>query len=383
MVRAAGFTLSLYPWTYNAQYDGTVWQERYVDKSVPGAEAEDNEGQQAQPVSGMVPATVPKSERTNGVSTLGRNSFPELPLVNYTSQYGLGCFEGMKAFPQRDGSLKLFRPDLNALRFRESMEGIQMPGFPTNLFLQAVREVARRNKALGCTPTYDTAWEKDNFQRADSVYIRPFSWAEGGIGVNLSSRPFVIIIATSVGSYFDPDASSKAVTTDMVRATNKGTGWIKCAANYVIPTLAKKQAIDQGYMEVIFLDYKEERYLEEGSSCNIFCLLKNGVLVTPALEKRILDGITRRSTMHLARALGLKVEERRISIEEAMSETQECFVTGTAAGITFIESITHKGTSAVFNQGRMGELTQSLMHKLKGIQYGALEDTYDWMVAIE
>lgn len=364
---ATGFTLSLYPWTYSAQYtQGGTWKENYTEKPHGKAEEEDSLSAHEQAALGSQ-----------------RNSFPELPLINYTSQYGLGCFEGLKAFPQKDGSLKLFRPDLNARRFRESMVGLKMPPFPDERFIQAVQQVVLRNSALEFRPEYDLGWEGDNFLSAHSVYIRPFSWAEGGIGLNLSHYPFVVVITTPVGSYFDPDSKSMAITTDMVRSTDKGTGWIKCMANYVIPILAKRQAIADGYMEAIFLDHREGRYIEEGSSCNIFFLLKSGRLITPELEGRILNGVNRRSVMQLAKDLGVIVEERRISIEEAMSEAQECFVTGTAAGVSFIESITHGKQISIFNKGKMGDLTRNLLYTLKGIQYGAVEDRYGWMFALD
>jgi branched-chain amino acid aminotransferase len=150
----------------------------------------------------------------------------------------------------------------------------------------------------------------------------------------------------------------------------------------VIPILAKKAAIAQGYMEAIFLDPKEQTYVEEGSSCNIFFLLKDGTLVTPAITDRVLDGVNRRSVKVLAADLGVKVEERPISIHEAMDKATECFVTGTAAGVSFIESVTHGGKTAVFNKGKMGELTTRLLVKLKGIQYGTEPDTHNWMVPV-
>ncbi len=363
----AGFTLSLYPWTYTAQFTGNAagnkaWEEQYIEK--PHLSPAEEAGLDA---------------NSQNQFRQRRNSFPEMPFVNYTSQYGLGCFEGLKGFPQKDGSIRIFRPDLNAKRFRESMAGLHLPEFPEELFLRAVKEILRRNNELGFKPAYNAEWERSNFLSAESIYIRPFTWAEGGIGLNLSHNPSVVIITTPVGSYFDPHANSRAITTEMIRSTDKGTGWIKCTANYVIPIIAKMQAIAEGYMESIFLDYREQRYVEEGSSCNIFFLLKNGTLVTPELEQRILNGINRRSIMQLAKDVGITVEERRISIDEVLSDTQESFVTGTAAGVSFLESITHKGKTAVFNGGKMGELTRELLHTLKGIQYGAIEDRYGWM----
>jgi branched-chain amino acid aminotransferase len=184
-----------------------------------------------------------------------------------------------------------------------------------------------------------------------------------------------------VGSYFEP-GNSKAVVTDKVRAFKGGTGWIKCDANYVVPILAKKEAEMKGYMEVIFLDAEKKTFLEEGSSSNIFVLLKDGTLVTPELGDTILPGITRGSILQLAQDMGIKTEERKISIEEAMEEGRECFVSGTAAGLSYLESITYKDKTAVFNDGKMGEVSRQLLVTLKGIQYGKVEDRHGWMYTV-
>jgi len=161
-----------------------------------------------------------------------------------------------------------------------------------------------------------------------------------------------------------------------------GTGWIKCNANYVTPILAKKEAEAEGHMEAIFLDAVEHRFIEEGSSCNIFFRMQNGSLVTPDLQDTILPGITRKSVLTLAEDMGIETEERRIAIDEALRDATEVFVTGTAAGIAYIESITHQDKTVVYSGGEMGELTRTLLHKLKGIQYGAEPDTHDWMLSV-
>ncbi len=136
---------------------------------------------------------------------------------------------------------------------------------------------------------YDPEWAADDFVRGSAVYIRPFTFAEPGIGVGISRLPWVIIVTTPVGSYFKP-GNSKAVTTKRVRANPGGTGWIKADSNYVTSALAKKEAETAGYMEAVFLDAKEHSYFEEGSSCNIFFVMKDGALVTPSLEDTILPG---------------------------------------------------------------------------------------------
>jgi len=363
---ASGFTLAMYPWVYEARYEGDGrWGEEYVEKPHRSPREE---------------AALGEAERRELLAR--RNSFPELPLVNYTTQYGLGCFEGLKALPQKDGALRVFRPDRNGARMARSMEGLRMPPFPEERFVRAVLEVVRRNRDLGFAPEYDPDWEKDDFLRGTAVYIRPFTYAEPGIGLGLSSYPWVVVVTTPVGSYFDPDARSKAITTHRIRATSGGTGWIKCNANYVVPIIAKKEANEQGYMEAIFLDAAEKRYVEEGSSCNIFFLLDDDTLVTPNLEDTILPGINRESVLTLAADMNVKTEERRITIDEVLDRAREAFVTGTAAGVSHIESITHGESTAVFNGGEIGPLTRELRKTLRGIQYGAIEDTHGWLYEV-
>ena len=360
---AKGFSLEMCPWVYRAQYhEGGSWSEEYVEKPhrTPAEEKR-----------------LSDTERTKLL--LARNSFPDLPLVNYTTQYGMGCFEGLKAFPQTDGSLKLFRPDQNGRRFESSMKGLRMPGFPPEKFTEAVRRVSGRNKALGFVPSYDPAWAKDDFVAGHSLYLRPFTYAEPGIGVGISRQPWVIVIATPVGTYFKP-STSRAVTSRRVRANPGGTGWIKADSNYVTSALAKREAEDAGYAEAIFLDAKEHRYFEEGSSSNIFFVLRGTVLVTPSLEDTILPGITRATVIQLAREHGVRTEERRVTVEEVFADGVECFVSGTAAGVTFFESLTHEGRTKVFGDGRMGEVSRYLLKTLKGIQYGAIRDAHGWMM---
>jgi branched-chain amino acid aminotransferase len=359
---AKGFTLEIYPWVYRAQYqEKGAWKESFMEQPHGSPEEEQAMG-----------------EEQRNTLLIRRNLFSDLPLVNYTTQYGMGCFEGLKAFPQPDGSLKLFRPDENGKRFETSMKGLYMPPYPAATFLSAVRTIVGKNKSAGFFPMYDPEWEKDDFQSGSAMYVRPFSYSEGGIGVGISKKPWVIIVTTPVGAYFKP-GQAKAVTTKRIRATPGGTGWIKTDANYVTSALAKKEAEDQGYMEALFLDARDHRYFEEGSSCNIFFVLRDKTVVTPNLEDTVLPGITRKTALVLAREQGLKTEERRISIDEVFSNAREAFVTGTAAGITHFDSITHEGRTVTFGGGDMGEITRTLLKTLKGTQYGALPDTHGWM----
>jgi branched-chain amino acid aminotransferase len=358
------FSLSSYPVVYRGKYGKKGWKGGYIEKPHLQPEEEEN---------------LKTREREALVES--RNLYDDMPLVNYSTQYGLSCFEGLKALPQKDGGLAIFRPDRNAARFYKSMEGLYMPPFPEEAFIKACVETVKRNAKLGFRPEYKKSWEQDSYMTADSVYIRPFSYAEGGIGVNVCHEPWVMVINTPVSAYFTA-GTSDAVVTERIRATPKGTGWIKAASNYVIAALAKHEALEKGYMECVFLDATDHKYVEEGSSCNIFFYLKSGKLVTPALGDTILPGITRSSIIELAQDLKVRVMERKISIEEVLGETQECFVSGTAAGATPITSLTYRRKKAVFNKGKTGEFTAEIRDTLKGIQYGALPDTKGWLLRV-
>ena len=358
------FGLAAYPVSFRAKYKNGAWKQEYLEKGLIAPEAE---------------ARLSHEEREN--LNTERNSYPDMPLVSYTSQYANAVFEGLKAFPRKGGGLAIFRPDRNAARFARSMKGLYMPPFPEKTFVQACLETVVRNAAKGFTLQYDPAWEKDTFLTAGGVYIRPFTYSEGGIGVSVCHEPWVLIICSPVTGYFTPGLSG-AVVSDRIRATPNGTGALKVASNYVISALAKHEAAEQGFMECIYLDAVERKYVEEGSSSNIFFYLKSGELVTPELNDTILPGITRESILTLAGEEGIKTSERKITIDEALSEARECFVSGTAAAATPIHSITYKGKKAVFNEGKDGELTLHILRTLKSIQYGVLPDTRGWMVPV-
>ena len=358
------FTLSIYPWLHQARYTGEGWVEQFIEQD----------------------HLTPREEAALGKDewdalAARRNSLPGLPIVNYTTQYGLGCFEGIKAFPQPDGSLKLFRPRRNCARMAFSMEGLRMPAIDETMLLGAITETVRRNKELGFTPSYSDAWEKDVWESADTVYVRPFTFSEPGVGVNLSIKPWVITVCTTVSSYFPPGRSN-AVTSRRIRATPGGTGRIKAAANYVISMLAKSEAQDEGYMEAIFLDAENRENIEEGSSCNFFALFPNNRLVTPPLKDTVLAGITRESVITMAEGRGLTVEEDDLSIHRVLDEAVECFVTGTAAGVIPLGALTHKGRTSNFQSLEPDSLSNALLGELKGIQFGAIEDRYGWMLGV-
>ena len=358
------FSLNCYPVMYRAQHKQGQWNGEYLEKphETPSSEA-----------------SMPDNQRDELAAS--RNFFDDMPFVNATTQYGLSCFEGMKALPQKDGGLAIFRPDRNAERFFNSMNGLYMHPFPQDTFIKASIETVKRNAALGFRPQFKPEWEKDSFMTAQSIYMRPFTYTESGIDLSVSKETWVVIATTPVGSFF-PASNAGAVVTERIRATPKGTGWIKAASNYVSSILAKHEAQKSGFVECIFLDSVHHKYIEECSSCNILFYLKSGKLVSPELGDTILPGITRASILELARDGGTETEERKISIEEVLDDTKECFVCGTAVGVSPLTSITYKGKQVVFNGGKTGEFTTSMRNTLKGIQYGTIPDTKGWLTRV-
>ncbi|MGI5058349.1 aminotransferase class IV [Treponema pectinovorum] len=359
------FALNLYPITYMAKYNPQTknWDEQWLESDkIPHDEL------------------MAMSEDERKVILDKRNQMGT-PSVSYTSQYAYSCFEGMKGFPTKDGGVAIFRPEENAKRFYNSMKGMYCPPFPVEMYVKASVEFVKKNAELGYVPKYNPEWEKTDFANAESIYIRPFMNSEGAIGVGCAQQPCVIICATTVSAYFKAGLDG-AVITERIRATPHGTGYIKCASNYVISALAKKEAEEKGFVECVYLDAVHRKYFQEGSSCNIFFVLKDKTIVTPELSDTILPGITRKSVIVLAKEKGYKVEERQISVKEVQKKAIECFVTGTAAGISPMSSITDlKGKKTDFGSG-FGPVAKELQHELKGRQYGAIADPNNWNTVV-
>ncbi len=361
------FALNLYPVTYMATYNPETqkWDEKWLE------------------IDNVTYDDLMAMSESDRKAVLDKRNQMGIPTVSYTSQYGYGCFEGMKGFPTKDGGVAIFRPEENARRFNNSMKGMYCPAFPPEQFVKASVEFVKRNAALGYVPKYNDEWEKTGYADAESIYMRPFMNSEGAIGVGCSQQPYVVICATTVSAYFKKGLDG-AVITDRIRATPHGTGYIKCASNYVMSALAKHEAEEKGYIECVYLDAVEHKYFQEGSSCNIFFVLKDGTLVTPELGDTILPGITRKSIIALAREQGMKVEERPVSVKEVQKNAVEFFVTGTAAGISPMSSLTDlEGNKTTFKDGTQeGTVAYKLQRLLKGRQYGLIEDPNNWNTVV-
>ncbi len=363
----SGFSFNPYPFRYSAKYkdnnNAAVWEEHFTELPNKGSEEH----------------MVSEQEKLDLIHK--RSEAGAFPLVNYSTQYALGCFEGLKAYPQEDGALALFRPDRNAKRFTASMQALYMPPFETHMFIDATRQLLSLSRSKGFFPQYDATWKDSHFSTATAVYIRPFTYPEGGIGLNISKYPWVIMYATEVGKYLDTRTQHSLIVSEKIRATPNGTGWIKCNSNYVISILAKQEAKNKGYTEPLFLDVSRS-YVEECASCNVFFVLNDNTIVTPELGDTILPGITRDSIICIAKDMGFVVDERKISIEEVMSNAKECFATGTAVGVEYFGTLHYNGTSVQFGDGTIGEISHILQSTLKKIQYGLLEDKHNWLTLV-
>ena len=287
--------------------------------------------------------------------------------------YAQGIFEGMKAFIQPDGSIAVFRPEENWARMNRSAERMCIPQFPADVAEEGLEELLKLEKDW--IPT----------KPGTALYIRPTIVATRVmLGVHASTEYLFFIILSPVGSYYAHGLEpTKLLVEDFyVRSAIGGTGEAKCLGNYAASMKAGEEAEKKGFDQVLWLDAKDKKYVEEVGSMNMFFVI-NGEVVTPALVGSILPGITRKSCLQVLRDKGYPVSERRISIDEVIEASKngtldEAFGTGTAAVISPVGLIRYQDEDYVINGGKMGEVTKMLYDTITGIQYGKLEDVYGW-----
>jgi branched-chain amino acid aminotransferase len=291
-----------------------------------------------------------------------------------TLHYGQSVFEGLKAFRAKDGGINIFRPDKHVERMKHSCERLCIPKVDTETFMGGIDALVK----------LDEKWIPR--QRGSSLYIRPLIFAtEDYIGVRVSETYSLIIMTGPVAAYYKEGFNPVKLMTsgDYVRAVRGGLGEAKTAANYAASLRPGEVAKRKGYAQVIWLDGVEGKWIDEVGTMNI-CFVKDGALVTPPLEGTILPGVTRDSVLQLARHWGIKVEERRISIDEVVSSIKdgsmtEVFGTGTAAVISPVGEIFHKGETLRINDFKTGPLAQRLYDEITGIQYGEKKDLFGWV----
>ena len=296
-----------------------------------------------------------------------------------TLHYGQSVFEGLKAFRAKNGGFNVFRPDKHAERMWHSSDRLCIPRVDKDVFIGAVDALVK----------LDHQWIPST--KGTSLYIRPLTFAtEDYIGVRVSEKYSFYIMTGPVGAYYKEGFNPVRLMTsgEFVRAVRGGLGEAKTAANYAASLLPAYEAKKKGYAQVIWLDGIEEKYIDEVGTMNI-CFIKDGKLITPPLEGgTILAGVTRDSVLHLARHWGMKVEERRITIDEVMASVKdgsmtEIFGTGTAAVISPVGEIFHKGDTVIINKNKIGPMAQKLFDEISGIQYGERPDIFGWVRHIE
>ncbi|MBP1325599.1 branched-chain amino acid aminotransferase [Leucobacter exalbidus] len=292
--------------------------------------------------------------------------------------YGQEIFEGLKAYRRADGSIVTFRPEANARRLNQSATRLALPEIPEDLFVQAVHELV----------TADRDWVPSGFDQ--SLYLRPFMIAdESFLGVRAAQRARFMVIASPAGPYFSGGVKPVSIwlSQTLARAGHGGTGAAKCGGNYAASLAPQNEAAENGCQQVLFTDTATEDTIDELGGMNMFLVRADGTLLTPKLNGNILDGITRRSLIQLAKDRGHSVEERAVTVSEwragvADGSIIEAFACGTAAVITPIGQLKSTDFTIDFGDKAPGELTMSLREELTGIQTGAREDRHNWLDVI-
>ncbi len=288
--------------------------------------------------------------------------------------YAQEVFEGLKAYLRPDGKVQLFRPEKNIERMNNTNDRLCIPRLDPNDALQAIKAIVDVDRDW--IPTLS----------GTSLYIRPFIIAtDEQVGVHPSHTYMFIIILSPVGSYYPQGINPVKIfiEKEYTRAVKGGTGRAKAGGNYAASLIGQKKAESLGYAQVLWLDGIEHKYIDEVGAMNVFFKI-NGEIITPSLDEgTILPGVTRDSCIALLKDWGYKVTERKLSVEELASAAaegllEEAFGTGTAAVISPIGELNNDGNIIIVNEGKIGEVSQKLYDTLTDIQWGRIEDIYNW-----
>lgn len=287
--------------------------------------------------------------------------------------YGQQCFEGLKAYRTKDGKIQIFRPDQNAKRMNNTNKRILMPQIPEEKFVDACIQVVKANEAY--FPPYGTG---------ATLYLRPFMIGVGDtIGVKPAQEYIFSVFCIPVGPYFKGGLSPvNFATTDFDRAAPYGTGGAKVGGNYAASLQPHEIAAKNGFADCIYLDPATHTKIEEVGAANFFGITKDNKFVTPK-SPSILPSITKYSLIHIAKEyLKMQVEERDVFIDD-IDEFKETGACGTAAVITPIGGIEHKGKLHVFHsETEVGPVTKKLYEILCGIQFGEIDAPDGWIVTV-
>lgn len=260
----------------------------------------------------------------------------------------------------------------------KSARRLALPEIPAEYFLGAIRELVAADKEW--VPSGD----------GEALYLRPFMIAtEAFLGVRAAREVSFRVIASPAGNYFGGELKpiSIWISREYARAGRGGTGAAKCGGNYAASLIAQQEAEANGCKQVLFLDQFNDNAVEELGGMNVFFVLKDGSLVTPALSGTVLEGVTRSSIMQVAKDMGREVTERKITLDEwrdgvASGDIAEVFACGTAAVITPIGVLKDATEYIGSEDAKAGETTMAIRKQLLGIQTGAVADTHGWLTRL-
>lgn len=294
--------------------------------------------------------------------------------------YAQECFEGLKAYRTKDNKIQLFRPDCNARRMQSSHRRMCIPEIPEEVFIQAVTALVEVEKDW--VPHTEGA----------SLYLRPFTIATmADLSVHASTSYQFMVICSPSGAYYDSGINPVKILVEdfYTRACQGGSGYVKCGGNYAVSLLAGEKAAERGCGQVLWLDSKEKKYVEEVGAMNIFFKIDGEIYtaLTDDTAGTVLPGVTRRSTIELLRDWGYTVHEEKLAIDTIASAAErgaleEVFGTGTAAVISPVGWLDYKGTCIEINHGKIGPTSQKLYDTLTGIQWGTVPDTKGWIYPV-
>jgi len=289
--------------------------------------------------------------------------------------YGQDAFEGLKAYRGKDGKVRLFRWEENWKRLQKSAEAILMQPVPKEIFKEACFKAIQYNAEY--IPPYGTG---------GSLYLRPMLVGSGAkVGVSPADEYLFLVFVSPVGPYFKEGFKpvKMQLARDYDRAAPLGTGHVKVGGNYAASLRAGQRAHDEGFAATIFADAKTKLYIDEAGPANFFGI-KDGKYITPD-SGSILPSITNMSLREIAEDLGLVIERRHVLIDE-LNSFEEAGACGTAAVISPISLIQDRETGKeiiISKDGNPGPWTEKLYNTLTGIQFGEVEDKFNWCSFVE
>jgi branched-chain amino acid aminotransferase len=287
--------------------------------------------------------------------------------------YGQACFEGMKAFKDNNDKTWLFRPIDNYERITKSSKRLAMPEFPKDLFFNALHNLLK----------IDADWIKPGF--GNSLYIRPFIFAsEGSINATEAKEYKFMIICAPASSYYSGEVRVK-IEKSFSRAAKGGVGYAKAAGNYAAQFYPTILAKSEGYQQIIWTDSSTHEYIEEAGTMNLFFRIGDKLITAPTSDS-ILDGITRKSLIQIARDENIDVEIRPLLVSELIDAANngsllEIFGSGTAVVVLPILGFGYENNKYELPI-KENSWANLLKNKLNNIQYNVSKDPYGWTIEV-